>query len=286
MRGRDLIERGHGKAGLAVLERVAQQLLILGDEAADARAAGGKALGNGVDDDDVLRRLLGKGAEGLQRLAAVDELAVGFIADEEQIVLLGEVNEHLHLVVRQHHAGGVAGVRDHDGAGVLIDERLDLRALGVVIALLGAGRDGGDGRAAGAHHGVVVGVERLGDEDLVAVVEDALERDGKRLAAAGGDVDLALIEVHIELIVVALDGVDQLGDTGGGSVFEHGLLELADGFKKGGRGLHVGLADVQVIDLDAARLGRHRIGVELTHRGLAAFFDLAGKLHEKFLLIF
>jgi len=69
VRGRDLIERGDGKAGLAVLERVAQQLLILGDEAADARAAGGKALGNGVDDDDVLRRLLGKGAEGLQRLA-------------------------------------------------------------------------------------------------------------------------------------------------------------------------------------------------------------------------
>ena len=286
MRGRDLVERGDGKAGLAVLERVAQQLLILGDEAADARAAGRKALGNGVDDDDVLRRFLGKGAEGLQRLAAVDELAVGFVADEEQIMLLGEVNEHLHLVVRQHHAGGVAGVRDHDGAGVGIDERLDLLALGVVIALLGAGRDGSDGRAAGAHHGVVVGVERLGDEDLVAVVEDALERDGKRLAAAGGDVDLALIEVHIELIVVALDGVDQLRDTGGGSVFEHGLLELADGFKKGGRCLHVGLADVQVIDLDAARLGRHRIGVELTHRGLAAFFDLAGKLHEKFLLIF
>ena len=286
MRGRDLIERGDGKAGLAVLERVAQQLLILGDEAADARAAGGKALGNGVDDDDVLRRLLGKGAEGLQRLAAVDELAVRLIADEEQIVLLGEVNEHLHLVVRQHHTGGVAGVRDHDGAGMLIDERLDLLALGVVIALLGAGRNGGDGRAAGAHHGVVVGVERLGDEDLVAVVEDALECDGKRLAAAGGDVDFTLIEVHIELIVVALDGVDQLGDTGGGSVFEHGLLELADGFKKGGRCLHVGLADVQVIDLDAARLGRHRVGVELTHRGLAAFFDLAGKLHEKFLLIF
>jgi len=35
---------------------------------------------------------------------------------------------------------------------------LDLLALGVVIALLGAGRDGGDGRAAGAYHGVVVGV--------------------------------------------------------------------------------------------------------------------------------
>ena len=134
--------------------------------------------------------------------------------------------------------------------------------------------------------GGVVGVIGLWDDDLGIGVQNAQAGQEQCLAAAGGDVDLALIEVHIELIVVALDGVDQLGDTGGGSVFEHGLLELADGFKKGGRGLHVGLADVQVIDLDAARLGRHRIGVELTHRGLAAFFDLAGKLHEKFLLIF
>ena len=201
-------------------------------------------------------------------------------------MLLGEVNEHLHLVVRQHHAGGIAGVRDHDGAGVLIDERLDLLALGVVIALLGTGRDGGDGRAAGAHHRVVVGVERLGDEDLVAVVENALERDGKRLAAAGGDVDLALIEVHIELIVVALDGVDQLGDTGRGRVGQHRLLEVTDRLEKRGRSLYVGLADVEMIDVDAACLRRHCVRVELAHRRQAAFFNFAGKFHVVLLLFY
>ena len=117
------------------------ELLILGDQAADTRAAGGKALGDRVDDDDVVTRPVGKLAKRLELLPAVDEFAVRLVADEEQIMLLGEVNEHLHLVVRQHHAGGIAGVRDHDGAGMLIDERLDLLALGVVIALLGAGRD-------------------------------------------------------------------------------------------------------------------------------------------------
>ena len=39
-------------------------------------------------------------------------------------------------------------------------------------------------------------------------IENALQRDLKRFAAAGGDVDLALVEVHVELVVVVLDRVD------------------------------------------------------------------------------
>ena len=117
--------------------------LILGDEAADARAAGGKALGNGVDDDDVLRRFLGKGAEGLQRLAAVDELAVRLIADEEQIVLLARSTSIFISSSVSTTPVGLPGFVTMMARVVLIDERLDLLALGVVIALLGAGRNRG-----------------------------------------------------------------------------------------------------------------------------------------------
>ena len=56
-------------------------------------------------------------------------------------------------------AGGVAGIGAPDGAGMLVDQRLDLYARGVVIAFLGAGRDRADRRAAGARHRVVVGIE-------------------------------------------------------------------------------------------------------------------------------
>ena len=45
-------------------------------------------------------------------------------------------------------------------------------------------------RAAGVDQGIVVGVEGLRDEDLVAVVQDAVHGDLQRLAAAGGDEDI------------------------------------------------------------------------------------------------
>ena len=126
---------------------------------------------------------------------------------------------------------------------------------------------------------LVVGVERLGDEDLVAVVEDALEDDGQGLAAAGGDQDLVLLEGHIQLGIVILDGVDELRHTGGGRVLQDGELEIADGLEILRGRLDIGLADVQVIDLAALFLGGHREGVELPHGGEPALHCFAGKLH-------
>ena len=200
-------------------------------------------------------------------------------------MLLCDIDEHLHLLVAQHNAGRVAGVRDHDGAGVSVDERLDLLAHGVAVALLGASGNGRDGRTAGAYHGVVVGIKRLRNENFVAVVKNALERDLKRLAAAGGDVDLTFVKVHVELVVIVLDRVDQLRDARRRCVGEHRLLEMANCLEERGRGLHVGLTDVEVIDVDAACLGCHRIRVEFAHRGQAAFFNFTGKLHGMVLLL-
>ena len=143
-----------------------------------------------------------------------------------------------------HHAGGVTGVGDHNGAGVLVDEGLDLAAIGVVVTLLGAGGDGGNGSAAQVYHGVVVGIERLGDHDLVAVIEDALHDDRQGFAAAGGNEDLILGKGHIEIGVVLLNRVDQLGHTGGGSILQHRLGEIAYSLKEGLRSFHIGLADI------------------------------------------
>ena len=84
------------------------------------------------------------------------------VADEEEIVLDRDIDEHLHLLVAQDHARGIAGVCDENGARVLVDLRFDLLAVGVAVTLLRCRRDGADVRAAGVGHRRVVGVERLG----------------------------------------------------------------------------------------------------------------------------
>ena len=136
-----------------------------------------------------------------------------------------------------------------------------------------------DAGAGGVDHGGVVGVEGLRDEDLVAIVQDALEDDGQSLGTTGGDEDLVLLEVHVQVVIVLLDGIDQFGHTRRGSVLQDRLAEVAHSLEKLRGGLHIGLTDIQVIDLAALGFGCHCVGMELTHGGQTALFDFARKLH-------
>ena len=137
-----------------------------------------------------------------------------------------------------------------------------------------------DGGAAGIGHGVVVGIEGLGDQDLVAVIQDAVHGDLQRLAAAVGDQDVTLFKVHAQVVIVFLDGVDQNGDTGGRRVFQYRKVKVAHSLEVSLGGLDVRLADVQMVDLLAFCFCRHGIRMKLTHGGQAAFQNLAGKLHS------
>lgn len=96
---------------------------------------------------------------------------------------------------------------------------------------------------------MVVGVERLGDDDLVAVVEQTVGRDLQRFAAAGRHKDVGLAQLHADVPVIALDRGDQLRNAGGGRVGQHGRAEIVDRVIEGIRRVDIGLADIQMIDL-------------------------------------
>jgi len=261
---RDLIERGDGEPALAVFERVAQKFPVVTEQAADARAAGGKALGHGIDENQVFIRF-GQLGEGRERLAGIDKFTVDLVGDQKQIMLFRHIQDHFHLRTGQNGAGRVAGIRDKNRAGVFVDDGLDFFAVGVEIALLRLRRNGGDRRAGGGDEGVVVGIERFGDDDLVAVVEDALRGDLQRFAAACRDEHLARIERDPDVLVVAADGVDQHGLAGRLGIGKHGLVEIAHGLKKGFRRLNIRLADIQMIDLFPCCCRRDSVRVEFTH---------------------
>ena len=205
-------------------------------------------------------------------LAAVGELSVHLVADDEEVMLLRNVEHQVQLLRSEHVAGRVAGVRYHDGAGVLVYARLDPLAVSVEIALLGVGRHGADGRAREGDGGMVVRIERFRDDDLVAVVEQAGHRELQSLAAAGGGQDIAVLKLHAYAGVVMLHCVKELGHADRRRVGEHGLGEISERFEKYVRRFNVGLADVQMINFNTAFFGLCRIACEFTHGGKAAEF--------------
>ena len=172
--GADLVDGGGAKTALAPFHGVTHKLLVAGDKAADAGAAGGKALGNGVDDDDVVLVAL-QLQKAHQRLTAVDEFPVDLVADDEEVVLFGNVGHEFYLVFGKHGAGGVAGVSEHDGPGVLVNAGLHALAYGELVALLRGSGDGAHGCAGKTDEGAVIGIEGFGNDDLVALVQNAAE---------------------------------------------------------------------------------------------------------------
>ncbi|MPM83131.1 hypothetical protein SDC9_130194 [bioreactor metagenome] len=255
------------------------QFLIAGDQNAHAGAAGGEPLGYGINDNDIVGRIL-KFQHGGQLLAAIDKFAVHLIADHKQVMLLGDIHDQLHLVVSQDHAGGVAGVGDHNGAGMLVDLRLNLLAVSIVITLFRGGGNWMDLAAGNPGERVIVWIEGLWNQDFVPVVQNALQNHLQRFAAAGGSQNVAGIQLDVQLCIVTADGLHKLGNAWRGSVRQHGLLEALYGVKKSSRRFNVRLTDIQVVDFASLVLRRHRKWVKLPHGGQTALFDLARKLHD------
>ena len=159
-------------------------------------------------------------------------------------MLSGDVGHEPELFLGEDGAGRVAGVGEENGAGVLVDAGFDALTDGKPVVFLRRRGDGADGRAGERDERAVVRVERLGDDDLIALIEDAAERDLQRLAAAGGDEHLLVGDGRVDLAVVVDDGVDHLRHAVGRGVGQHRLAEVLDGVKIGrGRG-DIGLTDV------------------------------------------
>ena len=72
--------------------------------------------------------------------------------------------------------------------------------VGKMEAVLGPGRHRHDLEAALRGVAVVVGVKGLGDDDLVARVGHGVEGEGDGLAAAGGDDDVLVFQLDLEIV--------------------------------------------------------------------------------------
>ena len=109
----------------------------------------------------------------------------------------------------QHHAGGIAGVCDEDGPGVLGDEAFDPFPFGVAVALPGIGGQSPDDAACRMDEGGVVGIVGLRNNDLGIGVQNAEAGQKQRLATAGGDENFLPLQINAKPPVIAPDGVNQ-----------------------------------------------------------------------------
>ena len=199
-------------------------------------------------------------------------------------MLLGNVRQQAHLLVVEHHAGGVAGVGHQNSPGVGIDERLNLLPGGIAVSLFRIRGNGPDGGTGDLHEGGVIGIEGLRDQDLVPVLQDAGHDDLQRLAAAVGGHDIVAGDGEAQIGIVIPHCLQIALHAGGRSILQNSLSEVAHRIKKRLGRLDIRLTDVQVMNLAALGLRRQHIGMEFPDGRELAGLDLTGKFHGNDLL--
>ena len=200
-------------------------------------------------------------------------------------MLLGDIGHQAHLLPAEHHTGGVAWVGHEDGTGTLGDPGLNELPLGEPVALLRRGGNGHDLAAGDVDKRGVVGIEGLGHQYLVALIQDAGEDDLQRLAAAVGGQDVVAGNVEAQALVVTLGSLQEAVLTGSGRIGQDAVAEVGHGIEKLLGRLDIRLADVQVVDSESLFHRRDFIGVKLAHGRELAPLDLTGKFHDNASLI-
>ncbi|MNH22149.1 hypothetical protein D3C79_819920 [compost metagenome] len=142
-------------------------------------------------------------------LALKQQLAVHLIGDQPQVVVDAQLRQALPGSLGQARAGGVVRTVEQQGARACGDQPGDI--VGVdPKALLRVHRHRYHPRGAGAEHGLIGDVHRLGDDDFVTRVEQALGHAIQRALRTGQHHDFQRVDrLPTAAGVVSGDGAAQ-----------------------------------------------------------------------------
>ena len=164
-----------------------------GDHPADAPARHGVGLGHAVEHEQLGAHFGHRGADVRGFGAVIVQVFVDFVGNDPHVVFDSPLRDGLDGFRLPHRARRVVRRVHDDGLRVFGARGLDVLDARLEVAV-GAGEHG-HGHAAGELHGFrIAGPVRGGDDDLVALVEQNLERFVDGLLAAVGHDDLAWVD--------------------------------------------------------------------------------------------
>ena len=151
------------------------------------------------------RARLGDARRREQLRVVVEKILVHLVADDEQIVTVGDLDQALDLRPRIDGARRVVGVREQHGDGLARDRALESAQVESKVLFLDERHETGS-TAGDANRLHVRGIARRRDQDLAARLHGSEERRRDRLDRSAGDDDLGL-----RIVLHAAFG-DRLGD--------------------------------------------------------------------------
>ena len=168
--GRHLGQRWRGQSRHGKLHRSLPHGVVFGDHRANARATHAVPLGHAVDEHHVVFKA-GKLHHRFGLGAVVAKLAVDLVSKQVEVVVFHQLSQCIEGLRRVHRACRVAGVAQQNGLGLVVDLGRKILDGRQGKSLVDVGRDGHHLHASHLGKAIVVGVKRLGNDDLITRIE-------------------------------------------------------------------------------------------------------------------
>ena len=201
----------------------------------------------------------------------VDILAIHFVREEIQVVLLHQIAYLVHLPASIKITCRVVGVTDHNSSCALVDQFLKLLHLWQRESLFDSGGNRTDLSTCRDGKCHIVSISRLWHDNLIAWVQTAEEGKEHRLTTTRGNDDIIGRDVDIVFRVIVHQFFAIAYITLRGRVLQNLTVYLLQGVKAYLWCGQIRLSNVQVIHLGTSLLGGCSQWCEFPDRRLGHF---------------
>ena len=185
----------------------------------------------------------------------IDKLTIHLVREEVEVVLLHEVTYLIHLTTCIKVSRRVIGITYHDGLGALVDEFLKTLYLRQAESLLDSGRYSTYHSTCRDSKRLIVGIEGVGHDNLIARIETSHEREEHCLATTRSNDDIVSCELDVVLGIILHQLLAIAAIALRGAILQHLTIYIADCINSCLRSGKVGLTDIEVIYMYTACLG-------------------------------
>ena len=185
------------------------------------------------------------------RRTRITELTINLVREKEQIVLLDDIANLVHLLLGIKIAGRIIGIANQDRLGPGRDQCLELLQGRQGKTLIDRGRDCLDNRTARDSESHIVRISRFWNDNLITRIEASHKGEEDRLRTTSRNDDIIHVHMNIEFGVITHQFLPETADTLTGRILHYGPVHMTHRLQGYLWCRQIRLSDIQMINLDS-----------------------------------
>ena len=210
------------------------------------------------------------------RRTCIDKFTIYFIGEEEQVVLLHQIPNLVHLPASVQIPCRIIRVTNQDTLGAFINQLLKLLYLRQRETFVDGSRHRTDNRSCRNRKRHVVGIRRFRHDNLIPRIQTAHKRKQHSFRPSGSNDNVIGIQVNVVLFIISHQTLSVSSISLAGTIFQHLAVNISNRIEGRSWSRQVRLTNIQVIYMNSSLFRSFSQRRKLTYRRLRHFSSSDG----------